>query len=390
MLSIEFEMSRSVLIDGSPLGGGVSGAGRYAYELLDALSPMAQGLRFEIVVPPVDSRNWDITHWSKRENVTLTSADIRGVGPRRQLYFFKHSFEYDLFHSLSSYLPFSIRGLSIVTVHDLKYVHFPSYFQGLGRLKHRYITAMIRRSVRAADHVLAVSEHARSDIISEFGIDGENITVIPHGPGGAQAKIQGSSPVNEPYLFFVGSLRPHKNLATLIDAYNELRSRNKEIHAKLAIAGAEYGDSLAELQERIPEPYREDVKFLGRVDDNTLAQLYADATAFVYPSLYEGFGLPPLEAMGHGTPVIASDRTSIPEVVGDAGVYIDPMDASSLADCLERVLTSESLRTDLRKRGQQRYREFSWKRTACETLAVYRKLLSSNEEGFTNHSSSSG
>lgn len=369
------QMSRSVLIDASPLGGGVSGAGRYAYELLDTLVPMARELRFEIIVPPRDSRNWDIDHWSKRKNVTTTPADIRGVGPRRQLYFLRHSFEYDLFHSLSSYLPLFVRGRSLVTVHDLKYVHFPSYFRGLGSLKHRYITAMIRRSARTADHVLTVSEHTRSDIVTEFDVESENVTVVPHGPGGARTDIDGSSPVDGSYLFFVGSLRPHKNLATLVDAYNELRSRGDGTNVKLAIAGAEYGDSLAELRDRISVPYRKDVEFLGRVDDDTLARLYAHATAFVYPSLYEGFGLPPLEAMGHGTPVIVSNRTSIPEVVDDAGIYIDPTDTSALADALERVLTSESTRDCLRKRGRRRYQEFSWERTASETLAVYEKLI---------------
>lgn len=368
-------MSRSVLIDASPLGGGVSGAGRYAYELLDAMLPMAERLRFEIIAPPSDKRNWNISHWSKQENITITPADIRGVGPRRQLYFLRHSFEYDLFHALSSYLPLFVRGQSLVTVHDLKYVHFPSYFRGLGTLKHRYITSMIRQSVRSADHVLAVSDHARSDIVSKFGIDGGKITVVPHGPGGIQTTTEESSPIDGPYLFFVGSLRPHKNLDTLVDAYIELRSRTGETTAKLAIAGAEYGDSLTELRERIPKPYQNDVEFLGRVDDETLATLYAHATAFVYPSLYEGFGLPPLEAMAHGTPVIASNRTSIPEVVGDAGVYIDPTDKNDLADALERVLTSQSLRERLREKGQQRYQEFSWERTARETLAVYEQLL---------------
>jgi glycosyltransferase involved in cell wall biosynthesis len=372
---IELQMSGSVLIDASSLGGGVSGAGRYAYELLDALMPMARELRFEIIVPPSDSRNWDIGHWSRQKNVTMTPADIRGVGPRRQLYFLRHSFQYDLFHSLSSYLPLFVQGRSLVTVHDLKYVHFPSYFRGLGSLKHRYITAMIRQSARTADHVLTVSEHTRSDIVTEFDIESKDVTVVPHGPGGVQTDINGSPPVDGSYLFFVGSLRPHKNLAALVDAYNELQNRADGTYAKLAIAGAEYGDSLTELRDRISAPYRNDVEFLGRVDDDTLARLYAHATAFVYPSLYEGFGLPPLEAMGYGTPVIASNRTSIPEVVGDAGIYVDPTDTTALADALEHVLTSEATRDRLRERGRQRYQEFSWERTARETLAVYERLL---------------
>ncbi|EMA39648.1 group 1 glycosyl transferase [Halococcus morrhuae DSM 1307] len=337
---------------------------------------MADGFRFEIIAPPADSRNWDITHWEQQGNVKITSADIRGVGPRRQLYFLRHSFEYDLFHSLSSYLPLFVKGSSLVTIHDLKYVHFPSYFRGLGILKHRYITTMIRRSVRSADHVLTVSNHARSDIVAEFGVDEEQITVIPHGPGGTQTETNDSPPVDGSFLFFVGSLRPHKNLDTLVDAYIELRARTDQTAAKLVIAGAEYGDSLTELREQIPSSYRDDVEFLGRVDDETLATLYEHATVFVYPSLYEGFGLPPLEAMAHGTPVIASDRTSIPEVVGDAGVYIDPTNKSDLTDALERVLTSDSLRNHLREQGRQRYKEFSWNRTARETLTVYERILS--------------
>lgn len=368
-------MAKSVFIDATPLGGGISGAGRYAYELLEALLPMTTDFTVTVLAPPEDSRNWDISHWGQIENVDIQSANLRGVGPKRQLYYLRHSLNFDLFHSLSSYAPLFIDGPILTTIHDLKYIKVPSYFEGQSFIKHYYVETMIRSSVRISEKVITVSEHTRSDLENEFGIDRDDVSVIPLGPGEVRPKIIGSPPVSAPYIFFVGELRPHKNVQTLIGAYNEFRRQNSKSNVDLVIAGSDYGDRLNQLKSEVDEVFRENVHFLGRVDDKTLAQLYKHASVFVFPSFYEGFGLPPLEAMGYGTPVIASNKTSIPEVVGDAGLYFDPEDKTELSRLLTRVFSDEKLVTSLERQSHERFEDFSWKRTAEETLETYWDIL---------------
>lgn len=373
-------MAESVFIDATPLGGGISGAGRYAYKLLDALLPITTDLSITVLVPPEDNRNWDVSHWKQIQNVEIQLANVRGVGPKRQLYYLRNSFDFDLFHSLSSYAPLFLDGPILTTIHDLKYIKVPSYFEGQSFVKHYYVATMIRRSVRVSDRVITVSENTRSDLMDEFGINRNDVSVIPLGPGEVQPKIDGLPPVSPPYIFFVGELRPHKNVRTLIEAYNEFRSQTSKSDIDLVIAGNEYGDRLTQLQNKVDDPYRESVHFLGRVSDDTLAQLYKHATVFVFPSLYEGFGLPPLEAMGYGTPVIASNRTSIPEVVGDAGLYFDPKDASELSALIQRTLCNQELYADLKDKSRRRFNSFSWEKTARKTLKAYQSVL--NKSGF--------
>jgi glycosyltransferase involved in cell wall biosynthesis len=368
-------MTESVFIDATPLGGGISGAGRYSYELLDALLPMTDEMSMTVLVPPAENRNWDISHWKQIENVKFQLANLRGVGPKRQLYYLRHSFDFDLFHSLSSYSPLFVDGPIITTIHDLKYLKVPSYFEGQSFLKYHYVAAMIRRSARISETIITVSESTRSDLEDECNVSREKLSVIPLGPGDVQSEIDGSPPVSPPYFFFVGELRPHKNVQTLIKGYNQFREQIYEPDIDLVIAGTEYGDRHSELKRSVKDSYRENVLFLGRVTDDELAQLYEHATAFVFPSLYEGFGLPPLEAMGYGTPVIASNKTSIPEVVGDAGLYFDPENEIEICRSMQSILSDDELYAELEKKGRKRFEDFSWNRTARETLQIYRETL---------------
>jgi glycosyltransferase involved in cell wall biosynthesis len=256
----------------------------------------------------------------------------------------------------------------------LKHVVYPSYYTGKAALKRYYVTAMLRWSAKRANRIVTVSEYTKSDLVESFGVSPDRITAIPLGPGAVKPGVAGSPPVETPYFLFVGRLRPHKNLPRLVDAYVAYRQQS-ETAVALVIAGGDHDGAADDLQSRVPAEFVNDVHILGRVDEQTLARLYANALAFVFPSLYEGFGLPPLEAMGYGTPVIASDRTAVPEVVGDGGVFVDPEQLEDISSALEEVATSPALRGELSRAAGERFSKFSWERTARETLSVYQQLL---------------
>lgn len=368
-------MEARILIDGSPLGGEISGAGRYAYKLIDELIHLTDCYKLHIVVPPHEECNWDLTDWKVSPHIELVESDISGAGMKRQIYYIHNTFDYDLFHSLSSYLPLGICGPSVVTIHDLKHIHNKRFLQGLGRVKRTYVYLMLWNSILRSEAVITVSDNTKSDISDTFRIPNKKIFSVPLGPGEVKSNIDVDSPINDPYLLFVGELRPHKNVSNLIKAYNSLRTETgTDIH--LVIAGEKYRNynPIAELNS----DYEDEVHILGRVDDETLAALYRDALAFVFPSLYEGFGLPVLEAMGYGVPVVVSNRTSVPEVVGDSGLYFDPENIDDIQQSLKTIIESEDKREELRKMSRSRFSEFSWKRTAKCTLDVYQRILDEN------------
>jgi len=176
-----------------------------------------------------------------------------------------------------------------------------------------------------------------------------------------------------PFILYAGNIKPHKNVDRLIEAYAILRRRGVE-SARLLIIGDEISKypNLRRLVHRFQ--LHQHVRFLGFVPDATLAVLYQLASVFVFPSLYEGFGLPPLEAMAAGAPVITSNVSSLPEVVGDAALLIDPMDAGAIADAMARVLGDEALRAELVRRGHERVKAFSWDRSVARVREVYREL----------------
>jgi glycosyltransferase involved in cell wall biosynthesis len=278
----------------------------------------------------------------------------------------------DLFYApdfLLPPLPRSVRTL--VTIHDLSYMRYPETFPPQLR---EYLTIAVPRSVAHADHILTDSEWTRTDVIELLSIAPERVTSLHLGVSGA---FKPTAAPNEretlaakyniapgPYILTVGTVQPRKNYERLIEAVDRVR---ESVDVTLVIAGRAgwLSDAVVEAVET-----RSHVRLLGFVDDGDLPALYRQAQVLAYPSLYEGFGLPPLEAMACGTPVVASSASSIPEAVGDAGLLHDPLDTDALADALLRTLTDNELRADLRQRGLARAAEFSWTRTAQEWLAA--------------------
>lgn len=263
----------------------------------------------------------------------------------------------------------------ITTIHDVAFRRFP----GLFPLKHRVLlNALIPLATHNSAAIITGSESTRQDLIELFGVAPEKIVVTPYAADpiyqpmdrdAARRAVRSRLRVPSPYLLSVGVLQPRKNLPRLVRAYNRIATR---IPHRLVVVGKE-GWAGEELQAAIAEapPGREPL-FTGYVADADLPALYAGADLFLYPSLYEGFGLPPLEAMACGTAVITSNTSSLPEVVGDAGVTVDPLNTEELAAAIEALLHDEPRRQTLETAGLARARQFTWERTARETVEVYR------------------
>ncbi len=285
-----------------------------------------------------------------------------------------------LLHSPDFIPPFGGRFRSIITIHDLNFIHFPQF---LTPASARYY-GQIHRAVRRADHILTDSHWTRQDVITALGVSPERVTTVHLAANPVYRPITDHQEVRRTvsgyglpsdFIIFVGTLEPRKNVSTLLKAFHRLREQGYKLH--LAIVGRKgwlYEDIFSTLTQLKLADY---VHFLENTPNEDLARLYNAAQCLALPSYYEGFGLPPLEAMACGTPVVVSNRASLPEVVGDAGLLIDPDRPEELSAALVRVLDDGELRATLHRRGLKRASEFSWARAAHETLSVYEQVLAS-------------
>ena len=255
----------------------------------------------------------------------------------------------------------------VVTVYDMIHELFADEFPDA-----KLVTAAKRAAVDRADHVICISENTQRDLVRLFGIDPARTSAVHLGYSLAAAPDDASATDGEhkSSLLYVGGRGGYKNFRTLLQAYASSPTlRECEL---IAFGG---GPFLPQEQEEIHRLGVDDRVRFESGSDQALAARYRSAAAFVYPSLYEGFGLPPLEAMSHGCPVVCSNAGPIPEVVGDAGMYFDPTDVEDLRTALERVVTTVELRANLRERGFQRIALFSWDKCATETAKIYRGLV---------------
>jgi len=288
----------------------------------------------------------------------------------------------DVFHSPDFTLPPVRRGTrTLLTVHDLSFVRDPaSAAPGL----RAYLNTVVPRSVARADHVLADSQATKDDLVELYRLPAERISVLYSGvesvfqpvtDAGQLAAVRARYGLNPaPFILSVGTLQPRKNYVRLIQAFAAISSQSPISELQLVIAGGKgwLFDSIFAEVERLG--LRERVRFPGFVADSDLPALYSAARVFAYPSLYEGFGLPLLEAMACGTPVVASDAACLPEVAGDAALLVPPTDVAALADALSRAVSDEAVRADLIARGLARARAFTWAKSARQLLALYHEL----------------
>jgi alpha-1,3-rhamnosyl/mannosyltransferase len=282
---------------------------------------------------------------------------------------------------------------ALLTVYDLIPVRYPAYSSPRARFFSRWMT---RLALRTARHVIAISDFTRRDFMAEFGLQPDQITAIPLAadpafqpqPPEAIAALRVRCDLPERFVLYLGSNKPHKNLTRLVEAWQIANSKWQIADSRLVIAGA-WDGRCPEARElanssgvktstengQHPVSSNQLPVWLGPVLEADLPALYSAATAFVFPSLYEGFGLPVLEAMACGTPVVCSNTSSLPEVAGDpsAALLVDPLDTEALAEALRLVLTNNNLRAELRRRGLARAARFTWQQTAAATLAIYRQ-----------------
>jgi glycosyltransferase involved in cell wall biosynthesis len=312
----------------------------------------------------------------------------------------------DLLHGLAFAAPLAATCPTVITVHDLSFIRFPELFRPFNRY---YLTLVTRAAARRAACVIAVSESTRQDVIALCGVPGERVVVVPNGvteafcpaAPAAVAEFRRRKGLPERFILFLGTLEPRKNLLRLIDAYALWRhTSGTDVGAapcrrspsggaypladqpadtlppvKLVIAGAK-GWFYEQIFARVADlGLADDVLFPGFVPEEELPWWYGAAGLFVYPSLFEGFGLPVLEALACGTPVITSTASSLPEVAGDAALLVDPEDTAALADAIGRLLAEPALAARLREAGPRQAARFSWPGTAAATIAVYRDIL---------------
>jgi len=283
-----------------------------------------------------------------------------------------------LFHA-TEHLLLPLRDVpTVLTVHDLIFRRYPQHHKPLNRW---YLNATMPLYCRRADHIIAVSERSKRDVIEAYGVAPDKITVIyeaadprfcPQSPE-AVAAARARYRLPERYLLFVGTIEPRKNLGRLLQAFERLHAAG--LTDALVIVGKRgwlYDDFFAALEN---SPARQAVIFPGFVPDADLPAVYAGAQALVFPSLFEGFGLPVLEAMACGTPVVCSATSSLPEIAGEAALLVDPTSTETLTDALIRVLRDDALAAALRERGWIQAGRFTWQETARRTLDLYRALI---------------
>jgi glycosyltransferase involved in cell wall biosynthesis len=373
----------SIYLDVSAAVHRRAGLGRYAESLARALLPeLGDRLAFFY------NREQGIAPLGGLEAVPARTVAL-GYKPWRMLVWLgqvsRLSFKWlipdvELFHA-TEHLLIPLRGRpTVLTVHDLIFRHLPEHHKSLNRW---YLRWALPLYCRRADRVIAVSEATRHDLIEAYDLPPEKVHVIHEAASprfratseASQADVRTRYGLPDHYLLFVGTLEPRKNLTRLLRVWTTLR-RSGEV-PPLVLVGAR-GWLIDEFFRALGRSaYRKDVMLPGYIADEDLPAIYGSATAFVFPSLYEGFGLPPLEAMACGTPVACSDTSSMPEVVGDAAVTFDPQDEDAMAEALRRIVRDADLRAELQVRGLRRAAQFSWKRAARETIALYEELIGS-------------
>lgn len=283
---------------------------------------------------------------------------------------------FDIYHGTNfTHLPMT-HGKIVVTIHDLSFMHYPQHTSDV-ILKHH--SRWVPYSAETSDHIIADSNQTKEDIISFLKVAEKKITVVPLAADeqyrildvAKYAPVLTKYKLPDKYILFVGTIEPRKNLIQLVKAYNIVRT---QISEKLVIVGAKGWKYSPLFQLTQDLKLEDDIIFTGFIEETDLPSIYNGASLLVMPSLYEGFGLPLLEAMGCGVPVIGSNVSSIPDIVGSAGVLVDPHQTEEISEAITYVLGRESVRNHYRELSIHRASQFSWNHTAGKTLDIYNSL----------------
>jgi glycosyltransferase involved in cell wall biosynthesis len=374
-------------LDGFPLASAKTGVGHYTFELARALSRLTPANQFELISPSpfTDGLAAELESIPNLQAVNLRTNSITrrwwGIGLPRYV----RRAALDLFHGTNYEVPLWNRDRTVVTVHDLSvFLHPDKHEQRIASRARRRLPIMLR----AAGMIITPTEAVKREVSERFKTDPNQIAVTPEAP---RQNFQPLPPadsaptlrrlgIEENFILFVGTIEPRKNLLTLVRAFDQIL-RHTSHRPQLVIAGGE-GWLTNDLHDFIAQSNFEDrLHLTGYLDDQDLRALYSSCKVFVYPSLYEGFGLPPLEAMACGAPVVASRIPSLTEILEDKARLIDPIDEKALAKAIVELIENENDRRHLSAVGLEHAAKFSWERTAQLTLEVYAQVAETRPSG---------
>ncbi|UOO13171.1 MULTISPECIES: glycosyltransferase family 1 protein [unclassified Synechocystis] len=394
-----------VCVDATAIRGQLSGIGFYNLSLLRALNELQHSQQFQgqfslqIYYQP-GLKDWCQGNWQKKHHlaeftdctclplpVTLSDRLVNFPNPILNL-LEKRLDKPDLIHGIDHYIFPSQKAINLLTIHDLTFLKFPEFVPPIVQRYHQRIL----RCLPFAQGILTFAESTKREINEYYQFPLERIFVTPQASRyrGSQLSTEPSSPKNKfinesllatipynfavPYFLFVSTLEPRKNVVGLIEAFNLFKQVTKAHHQLVLIGqlGWKYEPILTAIAN---SAYQDQIHRLAYVPNQWLGEFYQRATAFVYPSFYEGFGLPVVEAMNFGLPIITAGAGSLPEVMGDSGVLVDPQDTQALALALEKIVSDTDWRDHLRQKSLTRSKDFSWENTARKTLEVYQSLI---------------
>lgn len=352
-----------------------STTGRYVERLLHYLQEVDQVNQYSVLVREKDQEYWKPT----APNFTVHVADFDNYSIAEQLGFHKFlkTLKADLVHFCMPQQPIRYRGKKVTTFHDLTLVktynsdknwlafHFK---QLIGKFAFRDVA-------RTNNHIITPSEFTKKELLEFTHIPEEKVTVIYEASESGQGKTRKYEHPFKSYILYVGQQSDYKNAKRLAAAHQELLEKHPDLG--LIFVGKK-NDSIKANEALFEKKGYRNILFTDFIEDDQLNWLYAHAAAYIFPSLMEGFGLPGLEAMSHGTPVISSNATCLPEVYGDAAFYFDPTDTHDIARAIHQVVNNEALRRDLSTKGYEQIKKYSWKKMAQQTHAIYAKVLSDN------------
>lgn len=367
-------------LDGRFYRASTGGIGRYTRELIKYLLEVDAHNEYVLFLTPADVVECNL----EAPNLKKVVTEIKHFTFAEQLALpsLLRQHNLDLVHFLNFNHPIGYNEPFITTIHDLTMNFFPVGRQKTPVLRQAYLYVM-RHAATASKAVIVPTDTVKKDVVSYLKVSEKNIKTIYEGvefPSqiSLSQKIQlKDSGVTKPYILFVSQWRPHKGLGVLVEAFNII----KKTHDIQLVVTGKANDQFPEIPQAINEsPFRNDIITPGFVDDAVLDALYAQAKLFVFPSWYEGFGLPPLEAMARGVAVAASNTSVMPEVLGDAAAYFDPRDPQSMAKTIARILDAPSELKALKLAGLRQAKKYSWKKMAEETLALYQDVVSQHNE----------
>lgn len=372
-------MFMKVGVDISPLTAHRTGVGTYVYELIHAFARVQSDVKisgYAAGLTPVEAGEVPTTMQYRQLRLPLSAIHktwrafkcptIESIARDRL----------DVVHATNFFLPPVKSARRVLSVHDISFTSCPEWVDA--RVVKPYAEHMMRFCDRA-DAILVFSEFTKMEVVSKYGTLPEKVHVTPHGirqdwcscDSEQARKIVASSGIDGPYILFVGTIEERKNIHGILEAFEQLG----DLPHKLVLVGGMGWMSTPFEEIVLKRGLKDRVVLPGYVHADSLPAFYKAAEAFVFPSLYEGFGFPVLEAFSSDCPVITSNDTSLPGVGGDAAIYVDPMNPEELAKAIRSVVTDSALANDLRKKGRARVKEFSWDRTAQMTLDVYRSVL---------------